>query len=101
MRPRHARFPILWIGVVGSMCVGAFLAACAPGLPATGGAAANGGAPVAAAGPLVSASYSSATLTGVDLNDDGMTDVIAKAEYEFGIVRYPSLFAHGVDKHGQ
>jgi hypothetical protein len=84
MRP--PRFPLLvrWIGIVAPACLGAALVGCAP-VSATGGAAPGGGAPVADAGPIVSASYSSATLTGFDLNDDGMTDVIAKAEYESGL----------------
>jgi hypothetical protein len=84
MRSQHSPLLIRWISIAGSACLGAALTACAPGgVPATGGA--SGGAAVADAGPIVSESYSSATLTGVDLNDDGMTDVIAKAEYESGL----------------
>lgn len=85
MRPRHPPFRIRWIAIACSACLGAGVTACAPGAVSTaGGAASGGGAQVADAGPIVAASYSSATLTGVDLNDDGMTDVIAKAEYESG-----------------
>lgn len=50
----------------------------------TAGATSGGGSPIAAAERIVSGYFSPSELTEVDLNADGMTDVIAIAEHSSG-----------------